>query len=65
MGQGQSADAPPAKTFSSNTQREETNDDNDEPVYPTPTGHEYDEIDKLQAELPSMIDDESRQQVDE
>lgn len=35
------------------------------PIFPTPTGHEYDNIDKLQAELPSMIDEESQQQVDD
>ena len=31
--------------------------------YPTPTGKEYDVIDKIAAELPSVIDDESKQQV--
>ena len=35
------------------------------PIFPTPTGHEYDNIDKLQSELPSMIDEESQQQVDD
>ncbi len=35
------------------------------PIFPTPTGQEYDKIDKLQAELPSMIDEESQQQVDD
>jgi len=35
------------------------------PLFPIPTGHEYDTIDKLQAELPSMIDEESQQQVDD
>jgi DNA topoisomerase IA len=34
-------------------------------VYPTPTGQEYDVIDKLAAELPNVIDDESRQQVED
>ena len=37
----------------------------DQGFLPEPTGHEYDEIDKLQAELPSMIDEESRQQVND
>jgi hypothetical protein len=36
-----------------------------EEVYPTPTGHEYDTIDKLASELPHIIDDESRQQVED
>lgn len=31
--------------------------------YPTPTGKEYDVIDKIAAELPNVIDEESRQQV--
>jgi len=35
------------------------------PLFPLPTGHEYDAMDKLQAELPSMIDEESQQQVDD
>jgi len=33
--------------------------------YPTPTGHEYDLIDELASELPSVIDDESKRQVEE
>ena len=33
--------------------------------YPTPTGHEYDALDKIAAELPNVIDDESRQQVED
>jgi hypothetical protein len=31
--------------------------------YPTPTGQEYDVIDKIAAELPNIIDEESKQQV--
>jgi len=31
--------------------------------YPTPTGHEYDVIDKIASELPNVIDEESKQQV--
>ena len=31
--------------------------------YPTPTGKEYDVIDKIAAELPNVIDEESKQQV--
>lgn len=36
-----------------------------EELYPTPTGNEYDAIDRLAAELPNVIDDESRQQVED
>ena len=34
-------------------------------VYPIPKGDEYDAIDKIAAELPNIIDDESRQQVED
>ena len=37
----------------------------EKPLFPNPTGTEYDAIDKLQAELPAIIDDESQQQVDD
>jgi hypothetical protein len=37
----------------------------DEELYPTPTGREYDAIDQLAAELPNVIDEESRQQVED
>jgi hypothetical protein len=61
MGQGQSrTETPPPKVFKASTA-----DGDDQPLYPDPDGHEYDEIDKLQAELPNIIDDESRQQVDD
>eukprot|EP00934_Nitzschia_sp_Nitz4_P002765 Nitzschia sp. Nitz4//scaffold20_size174350//152710//153803//NITZ4_002129-RA/size174350-processed-gene-0.73-mRNA-1//1//CDS//3329541890//2755//frame0 len=66
MGQGQSnnaADVSPVKSFPDPNSGE--NAEADKPLYPEPTGHEYDEIDKLQAELPSIIDEESRQQVDD
>lgn len=33
--------------------------------FPTPTGREYDLIDELASELPNVIDEESRRQVDE
>ena len=33
--------------------------------FPIPTGHEYDAIDRIAAELPNVIDDESRQQVED
>jgi len=32
-------------------------------LFPTPTGHEYDLMDKIVAELPNVIDEESKQQV--
>mmetsp|Transcript_6263 Transcript_6263/g.9902 ORF Transcript_6263/g.9902 Transcript_6263/m.9902 type:complete len:363 (+) Transcript_6263:60-1148(+) len=32
---------------------------------PTPTGHEYDLMDQIVSDLPSVIDDESKQQIDE
>lgn len=32
---------------------------------PTPTGHEYDLMDQIVADLPNVIDDESKQQVEE
>ncbi len=68
MGQGQSrADvSSPQKAFSSSgSPSSKEVSENDQPIYPDPSGHEYDEIDKLQAELPSIIDEESRQQVDD
>jgi TPR repeat protein len=34
-----------------------------QPKFPVPTGNEYDAIDKIAAELPSVIDEESKQQV--
>lgn len=34
-------------------------------IYPIPKGDEYDAIDKIAAELPNVIDDESRQQVED
>mmetsp|Transcript_25862 Transcript_25862/g.28959 ORF Transcript_25862/g.28959 Transcript_25862/m.28959 type:complete len:331 (-) Transcript_25862:112-1104(-) len=52
----------------SNTSDESVNDNTgkgDAPLFPSPTGHEYDAIDKLQAELPSIIDEESQEQVDD
>lgn len=58
---------PKEKTFTSHGDSNGENDGGQEtmPLFPTPTGHEYDAIDKLQAELPSMIDEESQQQVDD
>ena len=37
----------------------------DNTPFPIPTGHEYDAIDRIAAELPNVIDDESRQQVED
>lgn len=65
MGQGQSrAVNVPSPQTSSGTSTS-TSDGEDQPIYPDPSGNEYSEIDKLQAELPAIIDDESRQQVDD
>lgn len=66
MGQGLSrntADVSPAKSYS--TGDSDTTAEGQQPLYPDPKGTEYDEIDKLQAELPAIIDEESRQQVDD
>lgn len=75
MGANQSHQIPPVETninkeksFSTeggNDGKNGENDKQDMPIFPAPTGHEYDEIDKIQAELPSMIDEESQQQVDD
>lgn len=37
----------------------------DSSKFPTPTGHEYDLMDKIAAELPSVIDEQSKQQVED
>ena len=65
MGQNQSVERvnPSEKTANGTSGTNKENEE--ESLYPSPTGHEYDEIDKLQAELPSIIDEESRQQVDD
>mmetsp|Transcript_14412 Transcript_14412/g.22219 ORF Transcript_14412/g.22219 Transcript_14412/m.22219 type:complete len:343 (-) Transcript_14412:38-1066(-) len=42
---------------------ENSNGNNDPNQFPIPTGHEYDLMDKIVAELPSVIDEESKQQV--
>lgn len=65
MGASQSSSPPPD---SSHRNTESTNDadpSSSTPLYPTPTGHEYDALDKIAAELPNVIDDESRQQVED
>jgi hypothetical protein len=69
MGQGQSrADVSPSKTFETTHSSAGSSDSpssEEQPLYPDPSGHEYDAIDKLQAELPAIIDEESQQQVDD
>jgi len=42
-----------------------TSPDQDNKPYPQPTGQEYDALDKIASELPNVIDDESRQQVED
>jgi TPR repeat protein len=39
--------------------------DDDVPLYPVPTGREHEALDRIAAELPNVIDDESRQQVED
>lgn len=58
MGSSQSSASSPSPTQS-------RGDDEKKQFYPSPTGHEYDSIDKLAAQLPNIIDDESRQQVED
>lgn len=66
MGQGQSraVNVPPPQN-SPGGKTTTASDGEDQPIYPDPSGNEYSEIDKLQAELPAIIDEESRQQVDD
>lgn len=74
MGQSQSSskipivtvDAEKEKNFSDSEHDEQKKTTKEKPFsYPTPTGKEYDLIDNLASELPSIIDDESRKQVEE
>lgn len=66
MGANQSHQIPPPADTSYGNNSNKSNDaSGDEALFPDPTGHEYDAIDKLQAELPSIIDEESQQQVDD
>ena len=61
MGQGQSrTEVSPTKTPETSRSH-----DGEQPLFPDPSGNEYDEIDKLQAELPNIIDEESQRQVDD
>mmetsp|Transcript_13246 Transcript_13246/g.28062 ORF Transcript_13246/g.28062 Transcript_13246/m.28062 type:complete len:332 (-) Transcript_13246:68-1063(-) len=73
MGANQSHQIPDSAPASKNNDNSANNNEKtfateesgDSPLFPTPTGHEYDAIDKIQAELPSLIDEESQQQVDD
>ena len=47
------------------TRQPQQGDDDSNQPFPIPTGHEYDAIDKIASELPNVIDDESRQQVED
>jgi len=49
--------------FADDDDDEDDNDNSNRYNYPTPTGQEYDLIDKIASELPSIIDEESNQQV--
>jgi hypothetical protein len=60
MGANQSHQIPPPPK-----PNEHSSEEGERPIFPSPTGHEYDAIDKLQAELPAIIDEESQQQVDD
>jgi hypothetical protein len=65
MGASQSHRIPPPSESSNESKNTPGDDSGQQPLFPNPTGHEYDAIDKLQAELPSIIDEESQQQVDD
>lgn len=54
---------PTAEMFQTPIDYQESEDGQKKSRYPTPTGKEYDVIDKIAAELPNVIDDESKQQV--
>jgi len=69
MGASQSSSSnkpqvPPAASKESDQQHQASDDDDAQP-FPVPTGHEYDAIDRIASELPNVIDDESRQQVED
>lgn len=66
MGQSASTVRPPDVHSKNNkNNNDDVSDEDEKSFFPEPTGKEYEEIDKLQSELPSMIDEESRQQVDD
>ena len=57
--------APSTETKRPKSQPTTGNGSASQELYPTPTGNEYDVMDKIAAELPHVIDDESRQQVED
>jgi TPR repeat protein len=69
MGASQSTSAPvTVREGSSNeSKKDEANstDKKNEALYPVPTGREYEALDRIASELPNVIDDESRQQVED
>jgi hypothetical protein len=74
MGQGQSnvADVSPMKSIPEQSSSKKTDTENDDKtgneVSEKPTGRNtapYDHLDALQEQLPTLIDEESRQQVDD
>ena len=65
MGQNQSHQVGSGAAKNGESSSSSTSTADNQGIYPTPKGNEYDQIDQLQAELPSMIDEESQQQVDD
>ena len=49
----------------SDDNRDKNNQSTEHPHAPMPTGHEYDLMDQIISDLPAVIDDESKQQVEE
>lgn len=64
MGSSQSSPKPPSASSQKETNNSSSNDD-ETGLYPTPSGREYDQLDKIASELPNIIDDESLQQVED
>ena len=67
MGQAQSSkpDVSKEKSLPANDDADGLNGDNDDNSKSGSLTAPYDKLDKLQAQLPSLIDEESRQQVDD
>lgn len=69
MGSSQSSPAstppPQPSSLRKNNNNTPGGGDDEQEAFPTPTGQEYDTIDKIAAELPHVIDDESKQQVED
>jgi len=49
----------------SDNDNDQSTDPSQPPKAPTPTGHEYDLMDQIASDLPSVIDEESKKQVEE